>query len=95
MDEAFLKDAIMERLNDDSPAVVAAALKLLEVSETIVNRIDDVWFDGGVELFLLFQAVFDTLDREDTFSSLLSLLHRADQSAAEQWSVKLHYTGAC
>lgn len=60
LDEAFLKDAIMERLNDDSPEVIAAALKVLEV-------------------------VFDIVDHEDAFSSLLPLLYRADQSVAERW----------
>uniref|UniRef100_A0A3Q0SAU3 HEAT repeat-containing protein 1 n=1 Tax=Amphilophus citrinellus TaxID=61819 RepID=A0A3Q0SAU3_AMPCI len=60
LDEAFLKDAIMERLNDDSPEVIAAALKVLEV-------------------------VFDIVDHEDAFSSLLALLYRADQSVAERW----------
>lgn len=38
-------------------------------------------------LFVLFQVVLDVLDPEDTVSCLLSLLHRVDLSAAEQWSV--------
>lgn len=42
MDEAFLKNAVMDRLKDDVPEVVAAALKVLEVSE-MVNRA----MDGG------------------------------------------------
>lgn len=33
LDEAFLKDAVMDRLKDDVPEVVAAALRVLEVSE--------------------------------------------------------------
>uniref|UniRef100_A0A671WLT3 HEAT repeat-containing protein 1 n=1 Tax=Sparus aurata TaxID=8175 RepID=A0A671WLT3_SPAAU len=60
LDETFLKDAVMERLKDDVPQVVAAALRVLEV-------------------------VLDVLDPEDTVSCLLSLLHRVDLSAAEQW----------
>lgn len=35
LDEGFLKDAIMERLKDDAPVVVAAALKVLEVSGVV------------------------------------------------------------
>ena len=31
-DEAFLKDAVLERMKDDVPEVVQAALKALEVS---------------------------------------------------------------
>lgn len=38
-------------------------------------------------LFAVFQVVLDVLDPEDTVSCLLSLLHRVDLSAAEQWSV--------
>lgn len=33
LDETFLKDAVMDCLKDDIPQVVAAALKVLEVSE--------------------------------------------------------------
>ena len=33
LDETFLKDAVMERLKDDVPQVVAAALRILEVSD--------------------------------------------------------------
>lgn len=33
LDDTFLKDAVMERLKDDVPEVVAAALKVLEVSK--------------------------------------------------------------
>lgn len=33
LDNTFLKDAVMERLKDDVPEVVAAALKVLEVSK--------------------------------------------------------------
>lgn len=39
LDEAFLKDTVMDRLKDDVPEVVAAALKVLEVSD-VVNRCD-------------------------------------------------------
>lgn len=35
LDEVFLKDAVMDRLKDDVPQVVAAALKALEVSEMV------------------------------------------------------------
>lgn len=35
LDDAFLKDAVMDRLKDDVPQVVAAALKVLEVSERV------------------------------------------------------------
>lgn len=33
LDDTFLKDAVMERLKDDVPEVVAATLKVLEVSK--------------------------------------------------------------
>lgn len=32
LDRTFLRDAVLERLQDDVPEVVAASLKLLEVS---------------------------------------------------------------
>lgn len=48
LDEDFLKDAVTERLKDDSPEVVAAALQVLEVSETMVNGSDGVLLDGVV-----------------------------------------------
>lgn len=36
---------------------------------------------------MLFQLLFDILDPEDIVLCLLSLLHRADLSVAELWSV--------
>lgn len=36
--DAFLKDALTDRLNDDVPEVVSAALKVVEVSEEKVDR---------------------------------------------------------
>ena len=38
LDKDFLKDSVMDRLKDDVPEVVAAALKVLEVSEVTVGR---------------------------------------------------------
>ena len=40
LDEDFLKDAVIDRVKDDVPEVVAAALKVLEVSETIDEATD-------------------------------------------------------
>lgn len=48
LDDDFLKDAVTERLKDESPEVVAAALQVLEVSETMVNGSDGVLLDGFV-----------------------------------------------
>lgn len=48
LDDDFLKDAVTERLKDESPEVVAAALQVLEVSETMVNGSDGVLLDGVV-----------------------------------------------
>lgn len=42
-------------------------------------------------VFVVFQVVFDVVDREDAVSCLLSLLHRADQPEAERWSVKAYF----
>ncbi|XP_059180177.1 HEAT repeat-containing protein 1 isoform X2 [Centropristis striata] len=41
-DEGFLKDAVMDRLNDDVPEVVAAALKVLEVLLDVLDPEDSV-----------------------------------------------------
>ncbi|KAJ3608034.1 hypothetical protein NHX12_025084 [Muraenolepis orangiensis] len=60
LEESFLREALLDRMKDDVPEVVAAALKALE-------------------------GYMDHLDPEDTVSSLLSLLERADLSLAEQW----------
>ncbi|CAK6982589.1 HEAT repeat-containing protein 1 [Scomber scombrus] len=42
LDEGFLKEAVTERLKDDSPAVVAAALKVLEVLFDVLDAEDVV-----------------------------------------------------
>lgn len=86
--DTFLKDAVTDRLKDDIPEVVSATLKVVEVSE-----------DGGgthsptgqlryclLFAFISFQLLYDVLDPEHVISSLLSVLHRAEQSA-EQWFV--------
>ncbi|TNN27265.1 HEAT repeat-containing protein 1 [Liparis tanakae] len=81
LDEVFLKDAVMERLKDDVPEVVTSALKVLEVS--VVDRPSP---SGSLQLVLL-QVLLDVLDPEDVVLSLLALLHSADLSVAESWSV--------
>jgi len=43
---------------------------------------------GGVFTVAVFQMLLGVLDPGDTVSCLLSLLHRADLSDAERWSVK-------
>lgn len=42
-------------------------------------------------VFVVFQVVFDVVDREDAVSCLLSLLHRADLPESERWSVKAYF----
>ncbi|XP_039991801.1 HEAT repeat-containing protein 1 [Xiphias gladius] len=42
LDEAFLRDAVMDRLRDDVPEVVAAALKVLEVVFDVLDPEDTV-----------------------------------------------------
>lgn len=46
LDETFLKDAVMDRLRDDVAEVVAAALRVLEVSVGQSGGVD--WFESGV-----------------------------------------------
>ncbi|KAG7218556.1 hypothetical protein INR49_020203 [Caranx melampygus] len=75
LDQDFLRDAVMERLRDDEPPVVAATLKLLEVSEVEGAGSER---GGGEELM-------DAMDVEDVTSCLLSLLHRVDKSDAQSW----------
>ncbi|XP_068160889.1 HEAT repeat-containing protein 1 isoform X2 [Antennarius striatus] len=58
LDDAFLRDAVSQRLKDDAPQVVAACLQVLEV-------------------------LLGVVDPEDTVSSLLTLLQRAEPSGAE------------
>ncbi|XP_055495531.1 HEAT repeat-containing protein 1 isoform X1 [Leucoraja erinacea] len=63
-DNTFLKESILERIKDDSPEVVLAALQALK-------------------------AFSSQLGQEETVSSLLSLLQRADLSENEYWYVIL------
>ncbi len=85
----------MDRLNDDVPEVVAAALRVLEVSEVTPSYHGDERQEFSKQLvsfcslifLLLLQVLLDVLDPEDIVSCLLSLLHRADLSDTEHWSV--------
>lgn len=101
LDRAFLRDAVLERLQDDVPEVVAASLKVLEVSlhqgALPLTGQSRVWTTDSylVLVFLLSspQVLIDNLDPEDVVSGLLTLLHRQEVSVSESWSVimLLHY----
>uniref|UniRef100_I3KSE2 HEAT repeat-containing protein 1 n=1 Tax=Oreochromis niloticus TaxID=8128 RepID=I3KSE2_ORENI len=74
LDEDFLKDAVTERLKDDSPEVVTAALQVLGVSETMVNGSDGVLLDGvvvngGVSLCFRWCLTLDSSRTQSTASS--------------------------
>lgn len=86
LDRTFLRDAVLDRLQDDIPEVVAAALRVLEVSDLkgcgACYRPVRVWLTDSV----LLQVLIDDLDPEDVVSSLLTLLHRQELSVSERWS---------
>lgn len=86
LDRVFLRDAVLDRLQDDIPEVVAAALRVLEVSYlngcNACYRPVRVWLTDSV----LLQVLIDDLDPEDVVSSLLTLLHRQELTVSERWS---------
>ena len=55
LDETFLRDAVMERLQDDVPEVVVVALKLLQVSGLMMSAVY-VPYTAVCSLWLFFRC---------------------------------------
>lgn len=89
MDRTFLRDAVLDRLQDDIPEVVAAALRVLEVSD--LKGCNACYRPVRLTDSVLLQVLIDDLDPEDIASSLLTLLHRQELTVSERWSESSSY----